>query len=97
MDDDEQQAAAGLVTPSSKYCTDESKKRTIDLLSPFSEISPEKESDDDDVFDFDSIFIELGDFGYYQTVVYALMCVAVLAYGQVTLTYVFTAGDLNYR
>lgn len=52
---------------------------------------------DADTFDFDSIFDELGEFGRYQTLVYGCMCVAILLYGQVTLTYVFTAGDLNYR
>lgn len=51
----------------------------------------------EDCFDFDSIFDELGECGRYQTIVYGCMCVAILLYGQVTLTYVFTAGDLNYR
>lgn len=52
---------------------------------------------DADTFDFDSIFVELGEFGRYQAIVYGCMCAAILLYGQVTLTYVFTAGDLNYR
>lgn len=50
-----------------------------------------------DTFKFDDIFVELGEFGRQQKIVYAYMCVAMLLYGQVTLTYVFTAGDLNYR
>lgn len=53
--------------------------------------------DDAAPFQFDDVFAELGEFGRHQKIVYAYVCMAMLLYGQVTLTYVFTAGDLNYR
>lgn len=51
----------------------------------------------DKSFDFDSIFNELGEFGRYQKVTYFFISIAIIVYGQITLGYVFTAGNLNYR
>lgn len=48
-------------------------------------------------FDLDAVFAELGEFGRYQRFVFFYICIAIFVYGHVTLTYVFTAGDINYR
>lgn len=45
----------------------------------------------------DSILVELGDFGKYQSIVFGLVCVAVIMHSAVHIAYVFSAQDLEYR
>lgn len=45
----------------------------------------------------DSILVELGDFGKYQSFVFGLVCVAVILHSAVHIAYVFSAKDLDYR
>lgn len=47
--------------------------------------------------DLDSILIELGEFGRYQKIKYIYMTVPVFLLAGFTLSYVFTAGNLDYR
>lgn len=56
----------------------------------------EKKSGDLD-FDFDPVLIEIGEFGRYQIIFYVLLCIPIAIYAGITLTYVFTAGNLQYR
>lgn len=47
--------------------------------------------------DLDNILTELGEFGKYQIGVYILLFFP-LIFGSIgSLTYVFTAGDIDYR
>lgn len=45
----------------------------------------------------DSILVELGEFGKYQSFVFGLVCVAVVLHSAVHIAYVFSAQDLEYR
>lgn len=45
----------------------------------------------------DTIFNELGSFGRYQIQNYLIFTLPIIFNGIFTLSYVFTAGDLNYR
>lgn len=47
--------------------------------------------------DFDSVLLEIGEFGRYQQTNYLLLCIPVLFAAANSLTYVFTAGVPNYR
>lgn len=48
-------------------------------------------------FDFDPVLVEIGEFGRYQIINYVALCIPIAIYAGITLTYVFTAGNLNYR
>lgn len=48
-------------------------------------------------FDFDPVLREIGEFGRYQILNYVMLCIPIAIYAGITLTYVFTAGNLNYR
>lgn len=48
-------------------------------------------------FDFDPVLREIGEFGRYQIINYVMLCIPIAIYAGITLTYVFTAGNLNYR
>lgn len=50
-----------------------------------------------DQFDVDAILCELGGFGKFQTINFALICVSIIISAITSLTYVFTTGNLNYR
>lgn len=54
----------------------------------------EKKSND---FDLDRILVELGQFGKFQIINYFLLCIPVALSAIYALSYVFTAGDLEYR
>lgn len=45
----------------------------------------------------DSILKELGQFGKFQTINYLLIAIPLTLSAAYTLSYVFTAGDLDYR
>lgn len=45
----------------------------------------------------DSILIQLGDFGKYQSFIFALVCVAVVFHSAVHIAFVFSAKALDYR
>lgn len=48
-------------------------------------------------FDVDVILSELGGFGKFQAINFALICISVIISAATSLTYVFTTGNLNYR
>lgn len=54
----------------------------------------QKKSND---FDLDRILVELGQFGKFQIINYILLCIPVALSAIYALSYVFTAGDLEYR
>lgn len=54
----------------------------------------QKKSND---FDLDRILVELGQFGKFQIINYFLLCIPVALSAIYALSYVFTAGDLEYR
>lgn len=56
-----------------------------------------KASKGDHDFDFDPVLREIGEFGRYQIINYVMLCIPIAIYAGITLTYVFTAGNLNYR
>lgn len=45
----------------------------------------------------DSILKDLGQFGKFQTINYLLIAIPLTLSAAYTLSYVFTAGDLDYR
>lgn len=45
----------------------------------------------------DAILVQLGDFGKYQSLVFSLVCFAVVLHSATHIAYVFTAMDLDYR
>lgn len=47
--------------------------------------------------DFDTVLLEIGEFGRYQQMNYILLCLPVLFAAANSLSYVFTAGIPNYR
>lgn len=47
--------------------------------------------------DVDIIFDEIGHFGRYQIINYVWLCIAITVYAAITLAYVFTAGNIDYR
>lgn len=47
--------------------------------------------------DFDDILEEIGEFGKYQKIKYYLLCLPVFFGAANSLSYVFTAGQQNYR
>jgi hypothetical protein len=47
--------------------------------------------------DLDEILDEVGHFGKFQAINYLLVGFAILLSAAFTLSYVFTAGDLEYR
>lgn len=47
--------------------------------------------------DFDTVLLEIGEFGRYQQTNYLLLCLPVLFGAANSLSYVFTAGVPNYR
>lgn len=47
--------------------------------------------------DFDEILEEIGEFGKYQKIKYFLLCIPVFFGAANSLSYVFTAGEQNYR
>lgn len=49
------------------------------------------------IMDFDSVLLEIGEFGRYQQTNYMLLCLPVLFGAANSLSYVFTAGIPNYR
>lgn len=53
--------------------------------------------DTNDVYDLDSILVELGSFGPFQIKNYILLTIPMLASGIYTLSYVFTAANPQYR
>lgn len=59
--------------------------------------SKKKSTDGDHDFDFDPVLREIGEFGRYQIIYYVMLCIPIAIYAGITLTYVFTAGNLNYR
>lgn len=47
--------------------------------------------------DFDHVLDEIGEFGKYQKIKYYLLCLPVFFGAANSLSYVFTAGQQNYR
>lgn len=47
--------------------------------------------------DLDAILVEIGEHGRYQIALYAVLCVLVLFTSNSYLSYIFTAGKLDYR
>lgn len=47
--------------------------------------------------DLDSILVELGEFGKYQIVNYALMVLIIAVTAGIQLSYIFSAGQVDYR
>lgn len=47
--------------------------------------------------DIDIILLELGEFGRYQIKNFVLICIGIMVLSEMSLTYVFTAGILQYR
>jgi hypothetical protein len=47
--------------------------------------------------DFDSILLEIGNFGRYQILQYALISFAIIFYGALSIAYVFTVGYVPHR
>lgn len=45
----------------------------------------------------DSILVQLGDFGKYQSFMFGLVCLGVILHSGVHVNFVFTAMDLEYR
>lgn len=56
-----------------------------------SKVPPEKE------VDIDTILSELGNVGKFQIINFILIGIAILWSSIVSLTFVFAAGELNYR
>lgn len=48
-------------------------------------------------FDIDIILLELGEFGRYQIKNFVLICIGIIVLSEMSLTYVFAAGILQYR
>lgn len=48
-------------------------------------------------FDIDMIFLELGEFGRFQIKNFILICIGIIVLSEMSLTYVFAAGILQYR
>lgn len=48
-------------------------------------------------FDLDVILGELGDFGRFQITNYVFICLPILLSAGFTLSFVFTAGQLDHR
>lgn len=48
-------------------------------------------------FDIDTILLEVGEFGRYQIKNFILICIGIIVLSEMSLTYVFTAGILQYR
>jgi MFS transporter, OCT family, solute carrier family 22 (organic cation transporter), member 4/5 len=51
----------------------------------------------DEKFDLDSVLMQLGQFGKYQFKNYFFIVIIVIFNAIFTLSYVFTAGNINYR
>lgn len=47
--------------------------------------------------DLDGIMVEMGEFGKYQILNYVFLCVAVMLTSSSYLSYIFTAGQVDYR
>lgn len=47
--------------------------------------------------DLDSVLRELGQFGKFQLINYLFICLPILFSAIFTLSYVFTAGQVEYR
>lgn len=47
--------------------------------------------------DLDAILVEIGETGRYQIALYATLCVLVMFTSNSYLSYIFTAGQLDYR
>jgi hypothetical protein len=45
----------------------------------------------------DSVLIQIGDFGKYQSFMFGLVCFGVILHSGVHVAFVFTAMDLDYR
>lgn len=45
----------------------------------------------------DSILIQIGDFGKYQSFMFSLVCLGVILHSGVHVAFVFTAMDVEYR
>lgn len=48
-------------------------------------------------FDIDMILVELGEFGRFQIKNFILICIGIVVLSEMSLTYVFAAGILQYR
>lgn len=49
------------------------------------------------VFDIDVILLDLGEFGRYQIKNFILISIGIILLSAMSLSYVFTAGILQYR
>lgn len=47
--------------------------------------------------DLDGILVEVGELGRFQLLNYALLCVAVIMTSSSYLSYIFSAGQVDYR
>lgn len=47
--------------------------------------------------DLDGIMVEIGELGKYQILNYVFLCVAVILTSSSYLSYIFTAGQVDYR
>lgn len=47
--------------------------------------------------DVDSVLVELGELGRYQVLQYSLLAVITLVTSMTSLSYIFTAAQLDYR
>lgn len=48
-------------------------------------------------FDFEAILTDLGAFGRFQIFIYSLTILPILLISSLGLSYIFTAGQLEYR
>lgn len=51
----------------------------------------------EDDIDLDEVLTEIGQFGRFQVRQYVLMTIPIIFNAFFTLSYVFTAGNVNYR
>lgn len=56
----------------------------------------DQDNDDDDEFNLDSLLDEI-TFGKYQMFIFALIAFPIALNGIFSSSYIFTAGNLNYR
>lgn len=60
-------------------------------------MATEKDSSHSKSWSLDDLLKEIGRFGRYQIIIYTLISIPVLIAGANSVSFVFTAGDVNYR
>lgn len=54
-------------------------------------------SDDNKELDLEAVLSDLGDFGKFQAIIYSFTILPILLISGLGLSYIFTAGQLDYR